>query len=115
MKPFLRPLLALATLLAVTGLVRADALGSTSAATLGPTTSMPTADRVIVRKGDRKMLLMHGDSILRSYKISLGLQPLGHKERAGDFRTPEGRYRLTRRNPRSSFFPSRCPIRARLT
>ena len=117
MKLFSRPLPALATLLAATafaiaGMVasvsaRADALGSsTAAATLGPTTSMPTADRVIVRKGDRKMLLMKGDSILRSYKISLGLNPVGHKERSGDFRTPEGRYRLTRRNPRSDFFLS---------
>ncbi len=61
---------------------------------------------VVVYKGERKMLLMHGDSILRTYKISLGLNPIGHKERAGDFRTPEGRYRLTRRNPRSDFFLS---------
>jgi murein L,D-transpeptidase YafK len=87
----------------------AGALGSSSTSSIiqpGPTAAMPTADRVVVHKGDRKMLLMHGDSILRSYKISLGLNPLGHKERAGDFRTPEGRYRLTRRNPRSDFFLS---------
>lgn len=106
MKPFLRPLLALATLLAVTGLARADALGSSRPPALGSTSSMPTADRVVVYKRDRKMLLMRGDSILRSYKVSLGLNPVGHKERAGDFRTPEGRYRLTRRNPRSDFFLS---------
>jgi len=116
MKPFLRPLPALATLLAVTGLVIsgmaisgvawADALGSASSATQSPTLSMPTADRVVVYKGNRKMLLMRGDSILRTYKVSLGLNPVGHKERAGDFRTPEGRYRLTRRNPRSDFFLS---------
>ena len=30
----------------------------------------------------------------------------GAKERAGDFRTPEGNYRLTRRNARSDFFLS---------
>jgi murein L,D-transpeptidase YafK len=110
MKPFLRPLAALVTLLTITGLVRADALGSASSASQGPTASspvsMPTANRVVVYKGDRKMLLMNGDSILRTYKISLGLNPVGHKERAGDFRTPEGRYRLTRRNPRSDFFLS---------
>ena len=68
--------------------------------------SMPTADRVVVHKGERKLLLMRGDSILRTYKVALGLNPVGHKERAGDFRTPEGRYRLTRRNPRSDFFLS---------
>ncbi len=107
MKPFLRPLAALVTLLSIVGLVRADALGSAGSVSQGPSAvSMPTANRVLVYKGDRKMLLMNGDSILRTYKISLGLNPVGHKERAGDFRTPEGRYRLTRRNPRSDFFLS---------
>jgi murein L,D-transpeptidase YafK len=108
MKSFLRPFAALITLLAITGIVRADAIGTASsvARSPSPTASMPTADRIVVYKSDRKMLLMRGDSILRTYKISLGLQPVGHKERAGDFRTPEGRYRLTRRNPRSDFFLS---------
>ena len=32
--------------------------------------------------------------------------PDGPKERAGDFRTPEGRYQLTRRNSRSDYFLS---------
>ena len=50
---------------------------------------MPTADRVVVYKGERRMLLMRGDSILRTYKVALGLNPVGHKERAGDFRTPD--------------------------
>jgi len=68
--------------------------------------SIPTADRVLVRKGERRLYLMRGESVLRSYKIALGLNPVGQKERSGDFRTPEGRYRLTRRNPRSDFFLS---------
>ena len=107
MKSFLRPLIVLLSLLAVAGLALADSLDTTTSSVVqGPTTSMPTADRVVVYKGERKMLLMLGDSILRTYKISLGLNPVGHKERAGDFRTPEGRYRLTRRNPRSDFFLS---------
>jgi murein L,D-transpeptidase YafK len=68
--------------------------------------SAPVADRILVRKAQRKLFLMRGDSILRTYKIALGLNPVGHKERSGDFRTPEGKYRLTRRNPRSDFFLS---------
>jgi murein L,D-transpeptidase YafK len=100
-------LLGLAATAAVTSAARADSIGTSSSSVVqGPTTSMPTADRVLVYKGDRKMILFHGDSILRTYKVSLGLNPVGHKERAGDFRTPEGRYRLTRRNPRSDFFLS---------
>ena len=35
-----------------------------------------------------------------------GLRPDGHKQFEGDFRTPEGSYRLTRRNPNSEYFLS---------
>lgn len=66
----------------------------------------PQANRVVVHKSARRLELFRGGEVLRSYRIALGLAPLGHKERAGDFRTPEGRYMLTRRNPRSDFFLS---------
>jgi murein L,D-transpeptidase YafK len=45
-------------------------------------------------------------TVLRSYRVALGLVPEGSKERAGDFRTPEGNYRLTRRNVHSDYFLS---------
>jgi len=69
-------------------------------------TSLPLVDRVVVHKGERRMLLMHGGNIVRSYHIALGLSPIGQKERSGDFRTPEGSYRLERRNARSDYFLS---------
>ena len=65
-----------------------------------------TADHVIVRKSDRTLALFRDGQPLRSYRISLGLNPSGPKEQEGDFRTPEGRYLLTRRNPDSDFFLS---------
>jgi murein L,D-transpeptidase YafK len=71
-----------------------------------PLADMPTVTRVVVHKSARRMELLSGTQVLRSYRISLGLQPQGHKEREGDFRTPEGRYHLTRRNPRSDYFLS---------
>jgi murein L,D-transpeptidase YafK len=61
---------------------------------------------VVVRKGERRMYLYREDRVVRRYRVSLGLAPDGHKEREGDFRTPEGRYYLTRRNPQSEFFLS---------
>jgi murein L,D-transpeptidase YafK len=67
---------------------------------------LPTADRVVVYKAARRLELLQGNSVLRSYKVALGLMPTGQKERAGDFRTPEGSYRLTRRNARSDYFLS---------
>jgi murein L,D-transpeptidase YafK len=64
------------------------------------------ADRVVVYKHQRVLQLLRDGEVMRSYRISLGLQPDGPKERSGDFRTPEGSYRLTRRNLRSDFFLS---------
>jgi murein L,D-transpeptidase YafK len=64
------------------------------------------ADRVVVRKSERRMYLMHGATVLRSYRVALGLNPVGPKEQEGDSRTPEGHYMLTRRNPRSEYFLS---------
>ena len=64
------------------------------------------ADRVIVRKAERRMELLRDGRTIANFRVSLGLNPGGHKQRAGDFRTPEGRYRLTRRNARSEFFLS---------
>lgn len=72
----------------------------------GSAAALPTATRVVVYKSQRRMDLLRGDEVLRSFRISLGLMPEGHKEREGDFRTPEGRYYLTRRNPRSEYFLS---------
>jgi murein L,D-transpeptidase YafK len=64
------------------------------------------ADRVIVHKSERRMELKRSGRTIANYKVSLGLNPNGHKQREGDFRTPEGSYRLTRRNARSDFFLS---------
>ena len=77
--------------------------GPTRAETRG---ALPAASRVVVYKSERRMDLMKGSEVLRSFRISLGLMPRGHKELQGDFRTPEGRYYLTRRNARSDFFLS---------
>ena len=38
--------------------------------------------------------------------MNLGFTPDGHKTRSGDGRTPEGRYWINRRNPRSEFYLS---------
>jgi murein L,D-transpeptidase YafK len=72
----------------------------------GRSAGFATADRVVVRKSERTLLLYHDGQPLKSYRISLGLNPIGPKEREGDFRTPEGHYLLTRRNPQSDFFLS---------
>jgi len=67
---------------------------------------LPVADNIVIRKGARRMELMKGSEILRTYHIALGLRPSGYKEQEGDFRTPEGKYRIVRRNARSDYFLS---------
>ncbi len=88
---------------------QADSLATAQQVNLTPAPAMeslPVVDRVVVHKGDRRLLLMHGGNIVRTYHVQLGLNPVGQKERSGDFRTPEGTYRLEKRNPRSDFFLS---------
>jgi murein L,D-transpeptidase YafK len=64
------------------------------------------AERVLIKKSERKLYLYKGDRVLRSMDIALGLVPTGDKEAEGDFRTPEGDYKLTKRNPASDYFLS---------
>lgn len=75
-------------------------------AELGVEAALPLADKVVVYKGERRLELLRQGQVLRSFRITLGLQPEGHKQFEGDLRTPEGNYRLTRRNPRSEYFLS---------
>lgn len=66
----------------------------------------PEVTQILVYKSDRKMYLMHHDRALKSYNIDLGFAPEGHKQFEGDGKTPEGTYRIDRRNPNSEFYLS---------
>jgi len=72
----------------------------------GSAPSFEMADRIVIEKGARRLYLLRGDDVVVEYPVKLGLNPYGHKQREGDFRTPEGTYHLSRRNPRSEFFLS---------
>ena len=78
----------------------------TLAAASAPASEIGPADHVVVHKGEHKLYLYSGSRLLGEYKVALGLSPVGTKEREHDFRTPEGRYFLARRNTRSDFFLS---------
>ncbi len=47
------------------------------------------------------MELLREGQIIATYPIALGPDPVGHKAREGDGRTPEGRYVIDWRNPES--------------
>jgi murein L,D-transpeptidase YafK len=64
------------------------------------------ADRLLVLKSERRLILLKDGAELRSYRIALGGNPIGHKIRRGDSRTPEGVYTIDYRNPRSAYHRS---------
>lgn len=63
-------------------------------------------DRVVVLKSQRVLLILRGDSVVDTFRVALGRDPVGPKNRAGDGRTPEGHYVLDWRNAESRFYRS---------
>jgi murein L,D-transpeptidase YafK len=64
------------------------------------------ADKVVVKKSQRRLELHNNGRVIREYQIALGGSPDGHKFREGDQRTPIGDYMLNWRNPNSNFYKS---------
>ena len=64
------------------GALLAPVAGADSLAGLaGPAGMLRPVDRVIVQKSNRRMELYRDGAIVATYKISLGLQPVGQKQR----------------------------------
>ena len=59
-----------------------------------------------VFKEDRILKLWKEELLLGEYPIGLGFNPLGHKEKEGDGKTPEGRYYVCVKNSNSRFYLS---------
>ena len=60
-------------------------------------------DKLIVYKSKRTLLAYSKGKFLKSYRISLGGQPVGAKEFEGDLKTPEGLYTINDKNQYSSY------------
>jgi len=60
-------------------------------------------DNIVVNKSKREMLVYSNGELQKTYKISLGGQPIGHKEFEGDKKTPEGIYSIIDKNPNSGY------------
>ena len=89
-----------AVLLALVVAHPASARGGAQLAAVAPI----QADRVVVFKGERKLVLMVGERVLRVYRVALGRYPTGGKTTLGDARTPEGSYVLDYRVEDSNFY-----------
>ena len=66
----------------------------------------PPVTQVMIKKGERKMYMLHNNQVLKKYDIGLGNEPVGHKKFEGDGRTPEGVYFVDRFNPNSRYYLS---------
>jgi murein L,D-transpeptidase YafK len=66
----------------------------------------PKVTFVRVDKSERRMWLMASDQVIRTFRISLGRQPVGQKQMEGDQKTPEGIYKIAWRNPASVAYRS---------
>jgi len=62
-----------------------------------------TIDKIVVTKHERKLELISNNQVIKSYEISLGRVPKGHKEYEGDKKTPEGLYFINDKNPNSGY------------
>jgi murein L,D-transpeptidase YafK len=68
-------------------------------------------------KSKRKLYTYSNQRLIKTYKIALGRNPIGHKKIAGDKKTPEGLYQITEKNPNSAYhlslkisYPSKIDI-----
>ena len=61
------------------------------------------ANAILVEKQARRLTLLRDGARLKTYAVSLGGDPIGHKQQEGDSRTPEGRYVIDFKNERSRF------------
>jgi murein L,D-transpeptidase YafK len=69
--------------------------------------TLPLRDpKIVVKKAKRQLLLFSAGKLVRTYRIGLGLSPVGDKVRAGDRRTPEGEFYIFTKNERSAFYLS---------
>lgn len=60
-------------------------------------------DKILVIKHERKLIVFSDNVELKTYRISLGRQPVGKKEFEGDKKTPEGLYFINDKNPNSDY------------
>ena len=56
-----------------------------------------------MNKSEKRMYAYSKGKIIKTYKISLGRNPIGKKEYEGDNKTPEGIYFINDKNPNSGF------------
>lgn len=60
-------------------------------------------DRILIEKSARRLTASREGETILQYNIALGFAPEGDKFQEGDGKTPEGTFKINRRNENSSF------------
>lgn len=84
------------------GALALGAMPAAAARAAVPRAPVPV-DLVVVVKQRRLLQLIYRDRVMRTYRVALGSNPVGHKRDRGDGRTPEGLYRIDYKKPESKF------------
>ncbi|MEO6323396.1 MAG: L,D-transpeptidase [Thermoanaerobaculia bacterium] len=93
---------ALAVFVAVVALVAFAPSVAVSTERDAPTSKL----RIIILKKQRRLEVYSSDTLLRTYRIGLGLNPKRPKERQGDNATPEGSFYVCVKNASSKYYRS---------
>lgn len=83
--------------------LRADTSLRSAASRLGLSLPLPQA-RVVIFKSKRRLELWNGQTLVKVYRVALGNNPNGAKQKQHDSRTPEGRFYICTRNSTNSAF-----------
>lgn len=65
-------------------------------------------DLIVVVKKERKMYLYKDNKVQNTLPVSLGKNPVGHKQQQGDNRTPEGEFWISRKLCSPKYYRSLC-------
>jgi murein L,D-transpeptidase YafK len=60
-------------------------------------------DHIVVFKSERRLVALAQGKTVKSYRVSLGRDPLGDKHSEGDCRTPEGIYFISAKSAESGY------------
>ncbi|CUH86886.1 L,D-transpeptidase catalytic domain [Phaeobacter sp. CECT 5382] len=60
-------------------------------------------DRILIEKSARRLTASRQGETVLEYNIALGFEPRGDKFQEGDGKTPEGLFKVNRRNEQSSY------------
>lgn len=71
---------------------------------INPSFTLPPIERLVVKKAERRMLAYSAGRLVHTFEhIQLGDAPMGTKRFEGDEKTPEGRFTIDGRNPKSRY------------